>query len=225
MESSFPRALKLVLKHEGGFVNHKADPGGATNKGITLGTFRRYVKKNGTVADLKAITDEQVAKVYRKHYWDAVKGDRLPSGVDYALFDYAVNSGPSRAVKTLQSIILVPQDGIIGPQTLAALSRAKPEHVIEVLCAERMKFLKGLKTWGTFGKGWTNRVTAVERDALAMVAVHETPVFDSQTPLPSTEASQPIDPTILMPDHKLSIWARIGAAILKFIINLFPGRK
>src|SRR5690554_5603848 len=115
MEANFREALPLVLKHEGGFVNHPSDPGGATNKGITIENYRRYVKKNGTVADLKAITDEEVAKVYKLFYWDAVKGDDLPGGVDYAVFDFAVNGGPGRAIKFLQRIAGVTQDGAIGP--------------------------------------------------------------------------------------------------------------
>lgn len=193
MEANFQRALALVLKHEGGFSNHKADPGGATNKGITLETFRRYVKPGGTVADLKAITDAQVAQVYKAHYWNAVKGDELPSGVDYAVFDFAVNSGPNRAIKYLQRILLVPQDGIIGPQTLPALARAKPEHVIEVLCAERLKFLKGLSTWPTFGKGWGRRVADVKTHALAMVMderLAPKPAPQPPAPSPAPKGSQ-----------------------------------
>ena len=99
MQSNFARALANVLVHEGGFVNHPKDPGGATNKGITIATFRKWVKRDGTIDDLKNISAADVAKVYRKHYWDKVRGDDLPSGVDYAVFDYAVNSGPGRAAK------------------------------------------------------------------------------------------------------------------------------
>lgn len=193
MEANFQRALALVLKHEGGFSNHAADPGGATNKGITLKTFRRYVKPDGTVDDLKAITDAQVAQVYRHHYWNAVKGDQLPAGVDYAAFDFAVNSGPSRAIKTLQRILLVRQDGIIGPQTLSVLERAKAEHVVEVLCAERLKFLKGLSHWSTFGKGWSRRVSDVQTHALAMIMddrLAPKPAPQPPAPSPAPKGSQ-----------------------------------
>lgn len=168
MNRNFARALSLVLKHEGGFVNHPDDPGGATNKGVTIATYRAYVNPKGTVADLKKITDEQVAKVYKAQYWDAVKGDDLPSGLDYAVFDYAVNSGPARAAKHLQAVIGVTQDGKIGPQTVAKAASLPTASTINALCDKRMAFLKGLKTWPTFGKGWTRRVEDVRSEATKM---------------------------------------------------------
>src|SRR5690606_12170295 len=121
MEANFLRALPLVLNHEGGFSNHKDDPGGATNRGITLENYRRYVKGNGTVADLKAISAQDVEKVYRLFYRSAVKEDDLPGGLDYAVFDFAVNSGPGRAIRFMQAVAGVSQDGIVGPATLAAV--------------------------------------------------------------------------------------------------------
>lgn len=170
MNSNFKQSLKYVLAHEGGYVDHPKDPGGATNKGVTIATFRRYVKKNGTKADLKRITDAQVEKVYRKHYWDAVKGDDLPSGIDYAVFDFAVNSGPTRAAKFLQDVLGVPQDGKIGPVTLAVAHKKDARKVIDSLCGNRLAWMKRLKTWGTFGRGWTARVSAVETHAMEMAA-------------------------------------------------------
>src|SRR5690606_31383462 len=130
MNKNFQQALEKVLKHEGGFVNHPADPGGATNKGITLATYRRYIKRNGTVDDLKALTTEQAGKVYKAQYWDKVRGDDLPSGLDYAVFDFAVNSGPAKAVKELQKVLGVTQDGIIGPITLEAARAANTKFLI-----------------------------------------------------------------------------------------------
>jgi len=188
MEANFQRALALVLKHEGGFADHPSDPGGATNKGITLETFQQYVKHNGTVADLKRITDAQVATVYKLHYWNKVKGDDLPAGVDYAVFDFAVNSGPKRAAEYLQSLLLVKVDGIIGPQTIAAAKRADAGQLINALCDKRMTFLKGLPTWGDFGKGWTRRVSDVRIHALAMA-------MDGHTaPSPYPEPQTPAEP-------------------------------
>lgn len=168
MNENFPKALKLVLKHEGGYVNHPRDPGGATNLGITLANFRRYVKPDGTVADLKKLTVDQAAVVYRRQYWDAVLGAELPSGVDYAVFDFAVNSGPTRAAKFLQRVVGAKQDGKIGPATLKAVKAMWPPMVIESLSDERLAFLKRLKTYPTFGKGWRNRVAGVRREALRM---------------------------------------------------------
>jgi len=160
MQSSFDRSLAAVLMHEGGYSNHPQDKGGPTNRGITIATFRKWMKRNGTVADLKAISDADVAKIYRRHYWDKVRGDELPSGVDYAVFDYAVNSGPGRAAKHLQEVVGVPQDGIIGPVTIAA--SGKP-GTITALCDRRMRFLRSLAIWDTFGKGWSSRVLGVRQ--------------------------------------------------------------
>jgi lysozyme family protein len=169
MNTSFARALDLVLKEEGGFVDNPNDPGGATNKGITIGTFRQWVKPGGTVADLKAITPQQVATVYRHQYWDAIKGDDLPAGVDYAVFDFAVNSGVGRAARYLQRIAGVPDDGAIGNMTLAAVRGKPAAFVIGQLCDSRLAFLRGLATWSTFGKGWGARVERVRAAAFGMV--------------------------------------------------------
>ena len=168
MERNFEKSLTAVLKHEGGYVDHPKDPGGATNKGITIATFRRYVKPNASKRDLKNITKAQVESVYRQHYWDKVRASELPSGVDYAVFDFAVNSGPSRAVKYLQKVVGATEDGKLGPATLQAVSEGNPEQIIEKLCANRLAFLRRLGTWGTFGKGWSRRVEGVLKLALSM---------------------------------------------------------
>jgi len=190
MNRNFQRALSLVLKHEGGFVDHPADPGGATNKGVTISTYRAYINPKGTVADLKKITDDQVATVYKAQYWDAIKGDDLPSGLDYAVFDYAVNSGPSRSAKHLQAVIGVSQDGKIGNQTLAKAKTLKTSDTINALCDKRLTFLKGLPTWGTFGKGWSTRVSDVRSEALKMVgSPAQVPV---PTPKPVSIEPQPV---------------------------------
>ena len=170
MDRSFKRALPLVLKHEGGFVNHPKDPGGATNKGVTLATFKAYVKPGGTVEDLKKITSEQVATVYYRHYWAAVNAPALPAGLDYLVFDFAVNSGPSRAAKVLQKVVGAIVDGRIGPATVKAIEKLPTSVVIERMTDARMKFLKGLKTWPTFGKGWLRRLGEVTAAAKAMAS-------------------------------------------------------
>lgn len=161
MDRNFERALSAVLKHEGGFVDHPKDPGGATNKGVTLANFRAFVKPSGTVDDLKKITTAQAGTVYRRHYWDKVMASDLPDGVDYAVFDFAVNSGPSRATKFLQAIVGVPQDGVIGPKTIAAAKAVPAATLIDKYCDKRLSFLKRLSTFATFGKGWTSRVKGV----------------------------------------------------------------
>lgn len=144
MQRNFERALAFTLQFEGGYVNHPKDPGGATNKGITLATYRRY-RKNATVADLKAIPDSMVKAIYQDGYWSKVGGDKLASGVDGATFDYGVNSGPSAALKSLKAVV-----GGSDVQT------------VKKLCARRLSIYQTFKHWKTFGKGWTRRITAGE---------------------------------------------------------------
>lgn len=170
MDRNFARSLSLVLKHEGGWSDHSKDPGGATMKGVTLANFRRYVKANATKDDLRKISDEQIATTYRRHYWDAVAGAELPDGVDFAVFDFGVNSGPSRSIKFLQKIVGVKQDGKLGPASIAAVKAMPAAEVINRLCDDRLTFLKRLKTWPTFGKGWGSRVSDVRSQALKMAA-------------------------------------------------------
>lgn len=170
MEANFARCLEAVLAEEGGFVDHPSDPGGATNRGVTIANFRRYVKADGTVADLKRLTAEQAGIVFKKQYWDKVKGDYLPSGIDHAVFDFAVNSGVSRSSKYLQRVLGVAQDGIIGPKTLEAADEAWDRAVINSLCDDRLAFLMRLKTWPVFGKGWAKRVARVRALSLQLAA-------------------------------------------------------
>jgi lysozyme family protein len=172
MKHNADMAIRKILEHEGGYVNHPDDPGGATNKGITIATFRRYIKRNGTVADLKALTTQQAVNVYKAQYWDAVRGDDLPSGVDYTVADFAVNSGPSRAAEYLQAALGVAQDGAIGPKTLAAAQAASAKPLINIINSNRLAFMKrirGGKLWKTFGRGWQSRVDAVRSTSLALV--------------------------------------------------------
>lgn len=173
MDRNFQRALSLVLKHEGGWSDHPSDPGGATMKGVTLANFRRYVKPDATKEDLRKITDQQVATVYRRFYWDAVSGAELPDGVDYAVFDFAVNSGPSRAAEYLQKVVGAKPDGRIGPATIKATKAVLPANIIHRLCDERLAFMqritsKGKRLWDTFGKGWAARVKDVRSESLTM---------------------------------------------------------
>lgn len=175
MDRNFQRALPLVLRHEGGFVNNPRDPGGATNKGVTIASFRAYVKPKGTVEDLKKITNEQVATVYYRHYWAAVNAHDLPSGLDYSVFDLAVNSGPARAAKMLQKVLGVTQDGRIGPNTIKAAEAEPTGVLIDRLNDERLAFLKrikdnkGRRLWDTFGKGWSRRVEEVREKSIEWV--------------------------------------------------------
>lgn len=197
MKANYAKALPLVLRHEGGFVNHKDDPGGATNKGVTIGTLKRLgidVDGDGDsdIVDLRNLRQSDVERVYKLFYWDAVKADQLPSGVDYAVFDFGVNSGPARAAKHLQKVVGAAQDGDIGPKTLALVARADPQDVVTALQDSRLRFLRGLKTWGTFGKGWGRRVAEVRAVGLAWAEsgshVRETPKTEHEPPVMSKTA-------------------------------------
>ncbi len=161
-------AFKAVLKHEGGFVNHPRDPGGMTNLGVTKRAWEEYTGQQADETEMRSLTAEIVKPFYKAKYWDKIKGDDLPSGVDYAAYDLAVNSGPARAAKYLQQIAGVPVDGVIGPKTLAAIKESPSEEVVDALCGMRMDFLKALPTFDVFGKGWTRRVAEVEEKAKGM---------------------------------------------------------
>ncbi|WP_158966277.1 glycoside hydrolase family 108 protein [Chachezhania sediminis] len=164
MTDRFARALPRILAHEGGFVNHPADPGGATNRGITQATYNGWLKSQGRASrPVQYISDAEVAAIYGVQYWDAIRGDELPAGVAYAVFDAAVNSGPARAAKWLQAAVGVTADGVIGVQTLAAAAKAPAHKVIDAMCDARLAFLKRLRAWPTFGKGWTRRVADVRQ--------------------------------------------------------------
>lgn len=168
MKDNFDACFDLMIKHEGGFVNHPKDPGGMTNLGVTKRVWEEYTGKTATEAEMRGLTKDRVKPLYRKNYWDKVRGDDLPKGVDYAIFDFAVNSGPGRSARTLQSVLGVKQDGEIGPKTLAKVFDANPRELVQDICEQRMRFLQSLPTWATFGRGWKRRVEEVEDIAFKM---------------------------------------------------------
>lgn len=170
MKANFEPALKAVLYHEGGFVNHPNDPGGMTNLGVTKKVWEEWVGHEVDEKAMRSLTPERVALLYKAKYWDKIKGDDLPDGVDYAVFDAAVNSGPGRAAKWLQGCVGVEQDGGIGPKTLAAVAKFEPTALVEDYAKRRLSFLMDLPHWGTFGKGWSRRVAAVQTTASSMTA-------------------------------------------------------
>ena len=169
MKENFQKSLEQVLKWEGGFSDHPSDPGGLTNMGITARTYESWFGNKPTRQDMLDLTEEDVAFIYKKWYWDRVLGDHLPEGVDMAVFDFAVNSGPDRAKKTLQKVLEVKADGLFGPITLTAIKTASPWFIINQLCDERIRFLKSLDTWSVFGKGWKNRIEDLREASLELL--------------------------------------------------------
>lgn len=168
MKANFNDSLKHVLVHEGGWADHPRDPGGATMKGVTLLVYRNHFGANKTKDNLRNITDSELEQIYRTGYWEKCKCDDLPSGVDYAVFDSAVNSGPGRGAKWLQAAVGATQDGGIGPKTLEKLKDYKPAQIVNSICDNRLSFLQSLPTWQTFGKGWQKRVEDLRRIAVGM---------------------------------------------------------
>lgn len=167
--SSYDEALRRLLAHEGGYSNNPADPGGPTNFGITLADYRKYVKPNADANDVKAMRVEDAKTIYRKRYWDALGCDDLPAGVDYAAFDYGVNSGIARSGKVLRRCLgLTGTSTRVTDEAIAAARQADAARLIAAICDERLVFLRSLKTWSEFGRGWERRVGEVRAAALAM---------------------------------------------------------
>ena len=167
--ANYKKCLETILHHKGGYVNHPKDPGGETNLGVT----KRVYEEWGGTKDMKDLTVEDVAPIYEKNYWGKVKGDDLPSGLDLCVFDFAVNAGPGRAAKYLQTMIGTVADGGIGPNTLRALDSYVDangvEHAIKEYQKARQGYYESLSTFETFGRGWTRRVDETTELALSMV--------------------------------------------------------
>jgi lysozyme family protein len=187
-----------VLADEGGNDDDPRDPGGRTSRGIQQREWDTWRKTHaGLPADVFEAPQDQIEAIYRAEYWDRLRCDDLPPGVDYCVFDYGVNSGPSRSAKELQKLLGVAQDGEIGPITVAAAAQADAHAIVERMCADRLAFLRDLKTWAVYGNGWNNRVGRLRTAALKMAdsapkpapnhhrSVKETPVSE-QKPAPAT---------------------------------------
>ena len=170
MKDNFEKCLAMLLKHEGGFVNHPQDPGGMTNLGVTKKVYEAWVGREVTEQEMRDLTAEDVAPIYKANYWDAVKGDELPAGVDWACFDWCVNSGRKRPSKALQRAVGATPDGAIGPATLAKVEEASPKSIVLGIHDDRQAFYENLRTFDTFGKGWTRRNKETLEQAIEMMA-------------------------------------------------------
>ena len=168
MKENFDQSFEMVLKHEGGYVNDPRDPGGRTNLGVTQRAWEGYVGKPVDEDFMRKLTPEVVKPFYKAMYWDKIKGDQLPNGVDYAAYDLAVNSGVGRAAKFLQTIAGVMADGVLGPKSMGAIRECNPEHTVDALCDMRLDFLKRLSNFDIYGKGWIRRVAEVKDKASGM---------------------------------------------------------
>ena len=168
MRSNFETALKAILKVEGNFVNHPADPGGMTNLGVTKKVWEEWCGQSVDEAEIRALSPEKVTPLYKIKFWDMIQGNKLPHGVDLCVFDCAVNSGVRRASKLLQRAVGVEEDGLIGHITLTACAAVDADFIIQRFSEERLAFLQSLPTFSTFGKGWTRRVAQMRDEAQAI---------------------------------------------------------
>lgn len=200
MKSNFEKALELTLLFEGKWSDHPEDPGGKTMKGVTQRVYDKFRAQKGIgPQSFKFINDYELRDIYKVQYWDQIAGYMLPSGVDVAVFDYAVNSGPTRATRALQSICAVRLDGSMGLATITAARQLDPEEVVEKLCDERLAFMRKLATWKVFGRGWTRRVTAVRVAAAKLTTDHYAMEFNDDTEVvlggdEGDDLSAPADP-------------------------------
>lgn len=174
MKENWDHSFELVLKSEGGYVNDNADHGGETNLGVTRAAWGDFKGRAIHDGEMRALTKDMVQPFYKWRYWDKCRCDELPGGLDYAVFDFAVNAGPARAVKYLQRAVGVADDGMIGPATMAAVAKANPQQALAQFSEAKAKFYRGLverdPSQGKFIKGWLARVEQVQRAAGSMVA-------------------------------------------------------
>ena len=174
MEKNYQHCLEMILHHEGGYVNHPEDPGGATNLGVTKRVYEEWVGRTVSLDQMERLQVSDVAPIYKKNYWNRVKGDQLPSGLDLCVFDFGVNAGPGRAAKYLQTMIGSTPDGGIGPMTLKAVSEYVEKHglakAIDNYQEARQAYYEKLSTFDTFGKGWTRRVDETTQLAKTMIS-------------------------------------------------------
>lgn len=203
MKENYTESLTAVLKHEGGYANNPKDPGGATMRGVTQAVYDAYRRNAGRpTQSVRAISDAELGAIYRGQYWDRVRGDDLPSGIDYAVFDFAVNSGARQAIKYLQQTLGITADGVIGNITLATVRDADPVAVINELCDRRLSFMKRIKhrttgelLWKEFGRGWSSRVAGVRKMAQSLAKAPKPPQAPSQQeaekPAPRPPVSRP----------------------------------
>jgi lysozyme family protein len=173
--SRFDISLARILEHEGGFVDHPEDPGGVTNMGITIDTLSRWRGRQVRPEDVEFLTRDEAAEIYKKVYWQAAPCSSIPIGLDFLVFDAAVNHGVTRSIALLQEIVATPVDGKFGPASLAAVDLYLDSHgpiaLIREYAARRMLFYGRLSTFRTFGRGWSRRLMASFQAALEDAAV------------------------------------------------------
>ena len=168
MRENFNKCLEMVLEHEGGYVNNENDRGGMTNLGVTRRVYEDWVDRPVTEQEMRDLTPEDVAPIYRKNYADRIHFDSLPSGLDWACLDWAINSGASRPAKAIQRAVGATADGVIGPKTLQLVAEKEPEYIIDYVYTVRQAFYESLDDYKHFGRGWSRRNKETLHQAIEM---------------------------------------------------------
>jgi lysozyme family protein len=168
MTKNFRDCLELVLKSEGGYIDHPKDPGGRTNLGVTQRVWEEWIGHPATEKDMRELTPALVAPMYEMRYWRTSYCEKLPRGLDLLVFSMAVNAGAGRSVKLLQDAIGVVTDGVIGPNTMAKINEANVETLIDKFSEARTAYYKGLKLFHVFGVGWLRRTENERKEAIEM---------------------------------------------------------
>lgn len=172
----FAEVLPVTLRYEGGYSNDPHDPGGPTMKGVIQRVYDGYRDGRGQPRQsVRRISDAEVLDIYRANYWNLVRGDELPPGLDLAVFDFGVNSGPATATRKLQAVLGLRQDGMMGAATLAEAARRDPVWLIRQYIQARRAYLRSLPTFWRFGEGWMSRCEDLEHQSLAAVGHGDMP--------------------------------------------------
>ena len=168
MKDNFEKCLEMVLVHEGGYVNNKNDRGGMTNLGVTRKVYEDWIDRPVSEEEMRNLTPEDVAPIYRKNYADRIHFDSLPSGLDWACLDWAINSGASRPAKAIQRAVGATTDGVIGPKTLQLVAEKDPKFIIDYVYTVRQSFYESLDDYKHFGRGWSRRNKETLHQAMEM---------------------------------------------------------
>lgn len=188
--ANYDIALRRVLEDEGGYCNDAGDPGGPTKYGITIFDVRKYVKPDATASDVRNLTIAQAKEIYDKHYWSVTRGNDEPAGLDYAVFDYGVNSGVGRSGKVLRKLCGLPTNtSSVSPEVLTAISKRDPKQLADAMWDERLRFLQSLSTWSRFGGGWGSRVRRGKLASQKMAI--GAPAVPGGNPLPQGKGQHP----------------------------------
>jgi lysozyme family protein len=222
MRSTFDKVMPHVFLTEGGYVDHPNDPGGATNLGITFAVLQKWRGHKISKQNVRDLNKPEARLIYKAWYWDKIKLDQMPAGVDWAVFDFSINSGPSRAVKGLQTALNVTSDGVLGPITMSRLATKAPKDIVHGITLYRRAFVRRLRNYPTFKRGWERRITRVHDEASALAG---NMVIVTNTRPHKTHKPHELDtPTSTVKAPQVTIFSLL-AKLAGFLFRTFFSRK